>query len=171
MARPAPAVSLLAALLGVLVLVADAGAQRDPDTDEAWRIVMQQLEAFRRDDFETALSFASRMIHDLFDRPRFEAMVRGGYPEIARSSSATIDGSRRGDAGELYLFVRVHGVNGRAVEAVYEMVNEAGRWRINAVVTRPDTSEKASSPVGEGRPTTAATSPRGRCPAITSARS
>ena len=56
---------------------------------------------------------------------------------------ATIDGSKRGDAGELYLFVRVHGENGHAVEAVYEMVSEGGRWRINSVVTRPDSSEKA----------------------------
>src|SRR5439155_1302176 len=58
-------------------------------------------------------------------------------------SAASIAGSKRGDASELYLFVRVRGVNGRAVEAVYEMVNESGRWRINGVVTRPDSSEKA----------------------------
>ena len=104
---------------------------------------MQQLEAFRHDDFETAFTFASGTIHDMFDTARFEVMVRGGYPEIARSVSASIDGSKRGDASELYLFVRVRGVNGRAVEAVYEMVNESGRWRINGVVTRPDSSEKA----------------------------
>jgi hypothetical protein len=118
--------------------------------DEAGRIVLQQLEAFRRDDFVTGFTFASRMIHDLFDAERFETMVRGGYPEIARSASAMISGSKRGDAGELYLFVSVIGANGRAVEAVYELVNEGGRWRINAVVTRPDTSERAWD--SEGRP-------------------
>jgi hypothetical protein len=69
-------------------------------------------------------------------------MVRGGYPEIARSASAVIDGVERGDGGRLYLFVRVRGANGRLVEAVYEMLHEAGRWRINGVVTRPDASEK-----------------------------
>ena len=83
------------------------------------------------------------LVHDLFDRPAFEQMVRGGYPEIARSVRANIDGSKRGDAGELYLFLHVQGENGRAVEAVYELINEDGRWRINGVVTRPDTSEKA----------------------------
>jgi len=142
MTRAASAV-LLSAVVASLLLASTGRAQRDPDVEDAGRIVMQQLEAFRRDDFETAFTFASRTIHDMFDTARFEAMVRGGYPEIARSVSASIDGSKRGDAGELYLFVRVRGVNGRAVEAVYELVNESGRWRINGVVTRPDTSEKA----------------------------
>ncbi|HTO10467.1 MAG TPA: DUF4864 domain-containing protein [Candidatus Binatia bacterium] len=142
MARTASAV-LLAALLALSPLAGGAAAQRDPDVDEAGRVVMQQLDAFRRNDFQAAFTFASRTIHDLFDAARFEAMVRGGYPEIARSVRANIDGSKRGDAGELYLFLHVQGENGRAVEAVYEMVREGGGWRINGVVTRPDTSEKA----------------------------
>jgi len=142
MARTAPAVLLLA-LLAPLMLAGGAAAQRDPDAEAAGTVVLQQIEAFRRDDFDTAFTFASRTIHDMFDRAQFETMVRSGYPEIAQSVSATLSGSKRGDAGELYLFVRVHGANGRGVEAVYEMVNESGRWRINAVVTRPDTSEKA----------------------------
>jgi hypothetical protein len=134
---------LLATLLAPLLLAGGAAAQPAADAEAAGRVVMQQLDAFRRDDFETAFTFASSTIHDLFDRARFEQMVRDSYPEIARSSRAVIDGSRRGDAGELYLFVRIQGVNGRDIEAVYEMVNENGGWRINAVVTRPDTSEKA----------------------------
>jgi len=142
MARTASAV-LLAALLALSPLAGGAAAQRDPDVDEAGRVVMQQLDAFRRNDFQAAFTFASQTIHDLFDAARFEAMVRGGYPEIARSVRANIDGSKRGDAGELYLFLHVQGENGRAVEAVYEMVREGGGWRINGVVTRPDTSEKA----------------------------
>jgi hypothetical protein len=141
MARTASAVTLTA-LLAAALLAAGAAAQRDPDVDEAGRVVMQQLEAFRRGDFQAAFTFASRTIHDLFDETRFEAMVRGGYPEIAQSVRANIDGSKRGDAGELLLFIHVYGENGRAVEAVYEMVKEGAAWRINGVVTRPDTSEK-----------------------------
>ncbi len=142
MARTAPAVLLLALAVWAL-LAGGAAAQRDPDVDDAGRVVMQQLEAFRRDDFQTAFGFASRNIRDMFDTQHFEAMVRSGYPEIARSVRANIDGSKRGDAGELYLFLHVQGENGRAIEAVYEMVKEAGAWRINGVVTRPDSSEKA----------------------------
>ena len=139
-----PAVRQLLLVAIVLLGAASALAQKpDPDAEAAGRIVMQQLEAFRRDDYETAFTFASEEIHQLFDRPRFEAMVRGGYPEIARSASALITGSERGDGGRLYLLVRVRGANGQAIEAVYEMVLEKGAWRINGVVARSDTSERA----------------------------
>ena len=137
----APVGPLVAALL--LGWLAVAAAQRDADVEAAGRIVMQQLDAFRRDDFNKAFGFASAEIHELFDRSRFEAMVRGGYPEIASSASASIDGSQRGPGGRLYLMVRVRGTNGQRIEAVYEMVLENGQWRINGVVTRPDSSERA----------------------------
>jgi hypothetical protein len=134
---------------GALVLLAwlalwpaVVAAQPDADARDAGRVVMDQLEAFRRDDFDTAFTFASAHIHQLFDRARFEQMVRGGYPEIARSASALVEGAERADGGRLYLLIRVRGTNGRVVEAVYEMVLEDGRWRINGVVTRPDSSEK-----------------------------
>jgi hypothetical protein len=134
---------LAVGLLASLLLTGAAGAQRDPDVDAAGRVILEQLDAFRRDDFDTAFTLASATIHDQFDRPRFEAMVRGGYPEIARSVSALIEGGQRGDSGELFLFLTIRGVNGLAVQAVYEMINENGRWRVNGVVTRPDPSEKA----------------------------
>ena len=133
---------LLAAVLALWPVVATP--QSGSDLEDAGSVVMQQLDAFRRDDFDEAFTFASTEIHQLFDRARFEQMVRSGYPEIARSTSAVIDGVQRVDPARLYLFARVRGANGRAIEAVYEMVLEDGRWRINAVVTRPDSSEKAS---------------------------
>jgi hypothetical protein len=134
-----------ALLLAVLLALWPAAtvAQTEAEAKDAGGVVMQQLEAFRRDDFDTAFTFASAEIHRLFDRPRFEQMVRSGYPEIARSASAVVDGVERGDAGQLYLFVRIRGANGRAIEAVYEMVLEDGRWHINGVVTRPDPGQKA----------------------------
>ena len=140
-----PSRALVALLLALAALAATSaeGQPLDADAQAAGRIVMQQLEAFRRDDFSTAYTFASVTIRQMFDRARFEQMVRGGYPEIAHSASATIEGSRRGDAGEIYLLVRIVGDNGRAIEAVYELVSESGGWRINSVVARPDDSEKA----------------------------
>jgi hypothetical protein len=137
--------TFVALLLALAALPATrAESQRlDADAQAAGHVVMQQLEAFRRNDFSTAYTFASVTVRAMFDRARFEQMVRGGYPEIAHSASAAIEGSRRGDAGEIYLLVRVVGDNGRAIEAVYELVSENGGWRINSVVTRPDESEKA----------------------------
>jgi Domain of unknown function (DUF4864) len=137
---------LVALLVGVGLLSGARAAPAQPldaDAQAAGRVVMQQLEAFRQNDFTTAYTFASVNVRQMFDRAGFEQMVRGGYPEIAQSTSATIDGSRRGDAGEIYLFIRIHGENGRDIEAVYEMVPEGGGWRINGVVTRPDQSERA----------------------------
>jgi multidrug efflux pump subunit AcrA (membrane-fusion protein) len=134
-----------ALLLAVLLALWPAAtlAQTEAGAKDAGSVVMRQLEAFRRDDFDTAFTFASAEIRQLFDRARFEQMVRTGYPEIARSASAVVDGVQPGDAGQLYLFVRVRGANGRSVEAVYEMVLEDGRWHINGVITRPDPGEKA----------------------------
>jgi Domain of unknown function (DUF4864) len=139
----APAAALLLAVSLALWPAAVAIAQTEAEAKDAGSVVMQQLEAFRRDDFDTAFTFASAEIRQLFDRPRFEQMVRTGYPEIAQSASATVDSVQRGDAGQLYLFLRVVGANGRTVEAVYEMVLEDGRWHVNGVVTRPATPEKA----------------------------
>jgi Domain of unknown function (DUF4864) len=138
-----PVLALLLVVMALLTGVGGAPAQVDPDVEAAGRVVLQQLEAFRRDDFDGAFGFASSQIRQLFDRLRFEAMVRNGYPEIARSASALITGGERRDGGLVYLLVRVRGANGQRVEAVYEMVLEHGAWRINGVATRPDVGDSA----------------------------
>ena len=158
--RGAPAGQWLAVVVATLVVVAAAAAQTGPapgGTDEtavkaARDAIMQQLDAFNRGDFEQAYTFASAQIKEMFDRPAFERMVTLGYPEIARSASAVVAEVQRAPSGSLLLLLRIRGANGRAVEAVYEMVLENGQWRINGVVTRPDTSEKAARPgLREGR--------------------
>jgi hypothetical protein len=135
--------ALLLVAVTLLIHVVSAPAQVDPDVEAAGRVVLEQLDAFRRDDFDRAFGLASSQIRQLFDRLRFEAMVRNGYPEIARSASALIAGGERRDGGLVYLLVRVRGANGQRVEAVYEMVLEHGAWRINGVATRPDVGHDA----------------------------
>jgi Domain of unknown function (DUF4864) len=124
------AVSMLAA--------ASALAQAPPDPKEAFEPVLKQLEALRRDDYDTAYTFASASIQEMFDGPAFERMVKGGYPEIARSSSAHVVESRVGPDGHVYLRVKIRGANGNNIEAVYDLVWEGGRFRINGVVAKPD---------------------------------
>jgi hypothetical protein len=130
-------VCALGALLLGLVLATGAAAQPRPDAHPAAATIMRQLEAFRRGDFDTAYGFASRTIHTLFDRARFEQMVSGSYPEIARSLAAVVKRVEDAPTGQVYLFVTVYGANGKSVDAVYEMVDENGEWKINGVVTRP----------------------------------
>jgi hypothetical protein len=138
--RPA----ILAPLLIAAALAAGvAAAQPAADLRAATQTVMGQLEAFRRDDFDTAYTFASAMIRGLFDRRAFEDMVRNGYPEIASSASALVSGSSALPNGGVLLHLRIRGADGNRVEAFYELVREDGGFKINGVVTRPDASESA----------------------------
>ena len=113
-------------------------AQTGPDPKEAVEPVLKQLEALRRDDYDTAYTFASASIQEMFDRPAFERMVKGGYPEIARSSSVHVVESRVGPDGHVYLRLKIRGSNGNNIEAVYDLIREGGRFRINGVVAKPD---------------------------------
>jgi len=127
-------VMLATGILAVVTPIARAQSPSDPDAAVA--IVMRQLDAFRHDDFDTAYGFASATVHEIFDRGHFEAMVRGGYPEIARSAKAVVVDRAPGPSGNLYLRLEIFGTNGQTVEALYEMVWEDNAWRINSVVTR-----------------------------------
>jgi len=122
--------------LVVCVVVASAQAAR-PDPKTAAVPVMKQLEAFRRDDFDTAFTFASGAIRAQFDRPSFETMVRRGYPEIARSSFAAVVKTELPSEGVAYVTVKIRGANGQSIEALYELTWEDD-WKISGVVTRPD---------------------------------
>jgi hypothetical protein len=128
----------VASALAVVSLCASALAQADKTNPKsAAEPVVKQLEAFRRGDFDTALTFASGMIKAQFDRQAFETMVRGGYPEIARSTFAAVTKTELESPGLAYVTVKIRGVNGQAVEALYELIWEEG-WKINGVATRPD---------------------------------
>lgn len=128
----------LALALALLLCAGVAGAQSaksDPKT--AAVPVLKQLEAFRRDDFDTAFTFASQTIRAQFDRPSFETMVRRGYPEIARSTFAAVTKTELPSEGVAYVTVKIRGANGQSIEALYELTWE-GDWKISGVVTRPD---------------------------------
>ena len=128
----------LVLVAATLVVPAAAFGQTGPDATAAAEPIMKQLEAFRRDDYDTAYAFASAEIRQMFDRASFERMVRSGYPEIARSTFALISRSEASPDGHVHIRVRVRGANGNGVEALYDMVWEDGSWRINGVVTKPD---------------------------------
>ena len=133
-----------AGLAGLLLLVAAGIAcAQDADVAAARASALAQLEAFRQGDFDRAYTYASVVIREQFGREAFERMVRLGYPQIAAPATVTMDGAERAPNGSVFLFLRVRGADGVAVEAVYEMVLEAGAWKVNGVVTRPDTSRAA----------------------------
>ena len=132
-------VGLSLALLLVVCVAGPAAAQpARPAPKEATEPILKQLEAFRRDDFDTAYTFASADIQQQFDRPAFEQMVKGGYPEIAESVFATVVSSALAPDGHAYVAVKVRGANGNNIEAFYELVLESGQWKINGVAATPD---------------------------------
>jgi hypothetical protein len=125
---------------GVLTLLLCSGvalAQTDKDAKAAAEPVVKQLEAFRRDDYDTAYTFASEEIRAQFDRRGFEAMVRRGYPEIASSTFALVTKTELRSEGLAYVTIKIRGSNGQAIEGLYELVWQSG-WKINGVATRPD---------------------------------
>jgi hypothetical protein len=126
-------------------------AQTPEDRERASEPVLRQLEAFRRGDYDLAYTFASTEIQSLFDRLAFERMVRSGYPEIADSASARVMERRIAPDGHLLLVLKIRGANGRHIEALYDMVWEAGMWKVNGVVARPDPGETTIDRHGRSR--------------------
>jgi hypothetical protein len=126
--------------IGLATLGGATGASAQPSdiVKAASEPIMKQLEAFRRDDYDAAYVFASTEIKQMFDRQAFERMVKGGYPEIARSTFALVARTEVGPGGDVYVQVRIRGANGSGIEAVYQMVRESDGWKINGVTTRPD---------------------------------
>jgi len=130
---------LLVALVVAAALAPGAGAARaQQDLKAAEATVLGQLDAFRRGDYDTAYTFASDTIRQIFDRESFERMVKIGYPEIARSTSATVNQATVAADGHAYLIMKIRGDNGGRIEAIYELIWEDNRWKIAGVVSRPD---------------------------------
>jgi hypothetical protein len=120
-------------LVGILLgLAMPAAAQVSPSDQEAIRDVIQkQVEAFRRDDGDTAFGYASPAIRGMFGTPDvFMDMVRQGYRPVYRPrvfefrEIVTLHGM-------VTQKVHVVGPDGRPVTAFYPMTQlPDGSWRI-----------------------------------------
>jgi hypothetical protein len=128
--------------LGVVVAALAVGTVASAQLAEVAKAVAEpitkQLEAFRRDDYDVAYTFASAEVQQVFDRQAFERMVKGAYPEIAHSTFAFVARTEAGPDGHVLAHVKIQGANGHSIEALYDMVREGDGWRINGVVTKPD---------------------------------
>jgi hypothetical protein len=110
------------------------------------RTVLEQLDALRRDDWAAAYTYASSAIQSRFGLEAFRQMVTSGYAEIAQSSRATVSHVEMIDADHGLVQVRVDGQNGQSVDALYELVDEQGSWRIEGVLTKPVDGPTAELP-------------------------
>ncbi|MEQ8898498.1 MAG: DUF4864 domain-containing protein [Roseovarius sp.] len=129
---------ILAAILMTLALALPAKAN-----EEIEKVISSQMAAFQADDFETAFTFASPMIKDIFGTPeKFGQMVQQGYPMVWRPSEVDfLSIERRGK--DLWQNVMVRDAEGALYILEYQMVPGGTGWLINAVRVRKATEGTA----------------------------
>ena len=121
-------------LLTALLLALPATAQADPVQDT----ILNQIEAFKADDFATAFTFASPSIKSIFmSAENFGAMVRNGYPMVHRPGSVRML-EQRTISGNLWQKVMITDQSGRTHVLDYQMIETPDGWQINGVQLLPE---------------------------------
>ena len=123
---------MAAALMGPGVAMADPAAVQG--------VIGAQIEAFERDDFATAFTYAAPGIATFFRTPEnFGRMVRQGYPMVHRPAEVTYGRSEAvgPDWGQVVDIVDESGARHRLL---YRMVETPAGWKIGGVqvVELPD---------------------------------
>jgi hypothetical protein len=120
--------------LTALLLSSPVAAQQDP----VQQTILDQIEAFKADDFATAFTFASPTIKSIFMSPEnFGMMVRNGYPMVHRPGSVRML-EQRDVAGRLWQKVMITDQAGRSHILDYQMIETESGWQINAVQLLPE---------------------------------
>jgi hypothetical protein len=101
----------------------------------AIRSIQAQLQAFKRDDYKTAIGYQSSGLKKAFPTPEaFHSMMLNMYPEFAHYKAVTFGSAQSDKAGlHLALSATVTGQDGIAVHAVYLMVREGKLYRVEGV--------------------------------------
>ncbi len=106
-------------------------------------VISAQIEAFEVDDFDTAFTFASRAIQQMFGNAQnFGAMVKNGYPMVWRPGGLKFLAlEQRG--GLLWQDVLVRDLEGALHILEYQMQQDGADWKINGVNIRKATAGTA----------------------------
>lgn len=123
---------MLLALAVAGTAAAQVPALSDGDRAAIRDIIGKQVEAFQRDDGDTAFALASPMIQGIFgSSDAFMAMVRQGYQPVYRPKAFDFSEIVELD-GQPTQKVHVVGPEGRPVTAFYPMTQlPDGSWRID----------------------------------------
>ena len=94
-------------------------------------LVQEQLNAFQRDDGETAYAFAGSRAHQIFpDADTFMRMVRESYPPVYRPRSVVFGQLMETRSGPIQI-VYLGGHDGNAYMALYTFERQSdGSWLI-----------------------------------------
>ena len=95
--------------------------------------ISSQLEAFLKDDFDTAFKFASPSIRSMFQTPQnFGQMVQRGYPMVWRSQEFNFLEHRTDPTGRAQ-DVQIIDQSGTAHYLRYFLINTAKGWKVSGV--------------------------------------
>ena len=95
--------------------------------------ISSQLEAFLKDDFYTAFTFASPSIRSMFRTPQnFGQMVQRGYPMVWRPQKFSFLEHRTDPAGRAQ-DIQIIDQRGTAHYLRYFLIDTANGWKISGV--------------------------------------
>jgi hypothetical protein len=96
-------------------------------------VISDQIDAFLKDDFITAYSFAAPNIKQMFgNSEQFGLMVRNGYPMIHRPSYFRFTSTKKA-ADVFYQNVLIQDQEGQFFIGEYGMVQLESGWKIQSV--------------------------------------
>ena len=121
----------------------EASTLSDKDESDIVNVVKLQLEAFQQDDFETAYSFASPIIKQIFkNADEFKRMIKSGYQAVYRPKSVNFGPVELIDGGAV-LIVYLVDPDGNFVTATYKMQKQdSGEWLINGCILNKAVSDE-----------------------------
>ena len=127
-------------LAGLVLMLAASGVARAdvhylPSPSEWQTVISAQIEAFRKHDAPTALSYASEEFHQQFADPNafFVAIIASGYAPIMESSAESFGAFELQGENDVLQEVRLTGTDQSVYEAIYELTHEAAGWRVHGV--------------------------------------
>ncbi|EBA01900.1 MAG: DUF4864 domain-containing protein [Paracoccaceae bacterium] len=120
-------------LLSILVTLYLSVASGFAQTGSIENTIQNQFNAFQANDPAMAFEFASPFIQRQFSGPEhFGKMVKNGFPMVWNSGEIRFL-EQRNIAGVIWQKVMVQDKKGRIHMLAYQMINQAGSWRINGV--------------------------------------
>jgi hypothetical protein len=120
-------------LIFTLALVAAFSSHSNAQETAIEDVITAQINAFKADDVNTAFTFASPTIRQLFGTPeKFGAMVRSSYPMVWRPSEVYY-GQRTQQGPTTEQQLRIVDQSGEEFWFVYKMVKVGDQWRVNGV--------------------------------------
>lgn len=95
--------------------------------------ITRQFDAFRADDFDSALEFATPRLQQFFQTPEnFRRMVTTGYPMVQNPAEVRFL-DRRGEGADIWQVVQITDGRGFTHLLAYLMQQTEDGWRIGAV--------------------------------------